>query len=253
MAIREDMRSLADEIISSHQDRVATIAELRNTVKLNLKDVRDDLAQINADRKSASRELKAELTTSTANLKQDVANMLKGFAQNRDAITKVMKADLAKGVAECKQEVDTLLKGFAQNHSTMATQMKADLAKGVVERKQEVDTLLKGFEVNLNEVRTTLAGGRDEWQKLTGTMQAKRGAVAAVGVKSPKTAPSTHAEDTVALRKRVFEYLAGHPNGTKLAELELQFRKARIQMAKIIKGLLDENKVEKRDFFYFAV
>jgi len=252
MAIREDMRSLADEIISSHQDRVATIAELRNTVKLNLKDVRDDLAKINADRKSASRELKAELTTSTANLKQDVANMLKGFAQNRDAITKVMKADLAKGVAECKQEVDTLLKGFAQNHSTMATQMKADLAKGVVERKQEVDTLLKGFEVNLNEVRTTLAGGRDEWQKLTGTMQAKRGAVA-VGVKTPKTAPPTHTEEMVALRKQVFEYLADHPNGTKLAELELQFRKARIQMAKIIKGLLDENKVEKRDFFYFAV
>ena len=55
------------------------------------------------------------------------------------------------------------------------------------------------------------------------------------------------------LRDRVLAYLADHPYGTKLTELEAEFGVARIQMAKVIRGLVDDNKVEKRDLLYFAI
>jgi len=55
------------------------------------------------------------------------------------------------------------------------------------------------------------------------------------------------------LRDRVFAYLADHPDGTKLTELEEEFSLARIQIAKIIRELIDDNKVEKRDLLYFAI
>ncbi len=52
---------------------------------------------------------------------------------------------------------------------------------------------------------------------------------------------------------KVFAYLANHPDGTKLAELEKEFGVARIQIAKVIRDLMDDNKVEKRDLLYFAI
>lgn len=55
-----------------------------------------------------------------------------------------------------------------------------------------------------------------------------------------------------ALHDRVFEYLANHPDGSRLVDLEQEFGLARIQMAKIIRSLVDDNKVEKHDLLYFA-
>ena len=55
------------------------------------------------------------------------------------------------------------------------------------------------------------------------------------------------------LRDRVFAYLADHPDGTKLTELEEEFGLARIQIARIVRALIDDNKVEKRDLLYFAI
>ena len=55
------------------------------------------------------------------------------------------------------------------------------------------------------------------------------------------------------LRDKVLAYLAYHPDGTKLTELEEEFGAARIQIAKVIRELIDNKKVEKHDLLYFAI
>ena len=55
------------------------------------------------------------------------------------------------------------------------------------------------------------------------------------------------------LRDRIFAYLADHPDGTKLAELEAEFGVSRIEMARVVRALMDNNKVEKRELLYFAI
>lgn len=52
---------------------------------------------------------------------------------------------------------------------------------------------------------------------------------------------------------QVFAYLAEHPDGTRLTDLEEEFVMGRFEMARIIKRLTDYGKVEKRDLLYFAI
>ena len=245
------------------------------------RDITNMLEGLVVARQAINKAMKADLAEGIAERKQEVDDllkevdaMLKSFAQNRDTANKQMKADLAKGSTERKQEVDTLLKdveamlkGFDKNHNTMTRQMKADLAKGSAERKRNVDILindshvmLKGFEVKLHEIRTALEGGRDEWQRMATTLQSMRGA-AVSDVKPQKEAsiPTSAIQvadltpKLAAFRDRVFEYLANHPDGTRLVNLEQEFGMARIQMAKITRSLISKNKVEKRDSLYFAI
>ena len=91
---------------------------------------------------------------------------------------------------------------------------------------------------------------------MTATMQSKRGGVAVAVKPLIEKIAEGAAEitlETAALREQVFEYLANHPDGTKLVELAEEFGVARIQIGKVIRNLMDENKVEKRDLLYFAV
>jgi len=55
------------------------------------------------------------------------------------------------------------------------------------------------------------------------------------------------------LRDRVFAYLADHPDGTKLAKLEAEFGVSRIEMARVVRALMDDNKTEKRELLYFTI
>ena len=59
--------------------------------------------------------------------------------------------------------------------------------------------------------------------------------------------------ETTALNDQVLAYLADHLDGTRMTELEEKFGVARIQMARLLKELMDENKAEKRDMLYFAI
>jgi len=55
------------------------------------------------------------------------------------------------------------------------------------------------------------------------------------------------------LRDRVFAYLTDHPDGTKLAKLEAEFGVSRIEMARVVRTLMDDNKTEKRELLYFTI
>jgi len=292
MPTREEMQSLAEEIVRSYEDRVSGIAELREMVKVDLKEFQDSRAAM-------AKDLRADLAKSVATRKAAVSSRLKELDTTHAAMSRELKADLAKvrpalekedntrqsearefmgeigrAVAQGKAAVKAQLEEFGRTHASMSRELKADLAKvrpalekedrkrqsearefmgelgkAVAEGKAATQALLRNF----GEVQ---AGARDEWQKMTATMQSKRGGVA-VAVKPPIEEIAAGAAEitpeTAALREQVFEYLANHPDGTKLAELAEEFGIARIQIAKVVRNLMDENKVEKRDLLYFAV
>ena len=60
-------------------------------------------------------------------------------------------------------------------------------------------------------------------------------------------------DESEAMSDQVFAYLADHPDGTRMTELEEKFGVARIKMARLLKELMEENKAEKRDMLYFAI
>jgi len=70
----------------------------------------------------------------------------------------------------------------------------------------------------------------------------------------PNAAPKARQTlDSVALRSRVFEFVADHPDGTRLTEIEEDMRVGRYHMSRVLRTLIDENKVEKRGLLYFAI
>ena len=240
MTTREEMRSLAEEIVDSYEDRISGIAEIKAAVSSQLKEL--DTAHA-----AMSRELKADLAK--------VRPALEKEDRKRQSEAREFMGELGRAVAQGKATMKAQLEELDATHAAMSTQLRADLAKGDEERLGEAralkQELVRGVaerksavSAQLRELADIQAGARDEWQKMTATMQAKRGGVA-VEAKPPET--------VAALRAQVFEYLANHPDGVRMTELEQEFGIARIQMAKVVKSLIDKNKIEKRALLYFAV
>jgi len=147
----------------------------------------------------------------------DTHGMLDRFSKEQKEMAAAMEDALAKGESVRKEDFQKMLK---------------DIQTRQKEREREVDDLLKGF----REEQEKMAS---EWQKLTTTMKGKR------SVPSPAW--------IATLQHRVFEYLADHPDGTRMVELEQEFGLARSQMTRILENLIDDNKVEKHDQLYFAI
>jgi hypothetical protein len=176
---------------------------------------------------------------------------------------------LRESEAERKSDVATMLKGFDDAHAAMSNELRAELAKRALALRESEAERKQTEAQEIAQRKSEQAGARDEWQKLTATMQAKRGAPV-VEVKPPEAVAPPPAEEVAdeeavtsaevaeatpeetELRDRVFEYLANHPDGTRLVELEREFEVSRFQMGKVVKSLMDENKVEKEDLLYFA-
>jgi len=285
----EIVRSYEDRIGGIAELRVAVKTQLKEFDRSHAamsRELKSDLAKVAPALREAEDERKRTEAQEIAQRKSDVGTMLNEFDDAHAAMSQELKADLAKvaptlrqGEAERKQteareiaqrksDVDVMLKGFDDSHAAMSQELKADLAKvapalrqgeaerkrteaqEIAQRKSDVSTMLKEFDEEQ-------AGARDEWQTLTATMQSKRGGVGIrVRPLVEEIAEEEAAEitpETADIRERVFEYLANHPDGTRLVELEQEFGLARIQIAKVVRSLMDENKVEKRELLYFAI
>ena len=284
MPTREEMQSLAQEIVRSYEDRTSVIAQLREAVKVELgefqssriamgTELRAGLAKTVADMKVAVgtqlKELDAAHGTMSSELKAELAKVRPALAEQdrkRQGDACEFKGELARAVAEGKAAVKAQLSEFDSAHKAMGREMRAELARGRLalaegEKKRQSEAReFKGelarvvaegkaaTQARLKELAGIQAGARDEWQELAATMQAKRGVPVAEG----KAVAEVH-PDFVALRHRVFAYLADRPDGTRMTELEREFGIARIKMAWVIKNLMDEGKVKKQDLLYFAI
>ena len=114
----------------------------------------------------------------------------------------------------------------------------------------------------MGQVETEHAGARQEWQRLASTMRGRR---TGTPVRIEPAHPAHEEDEAVAravvgvvteelttLGDRVFQHLANHPDGTRLAEIEREFGLPRLQAARVVRHLMDEGKVEKRNLSYFA-
>jgi len=158
-------------------------------------------------------EVTSNMRSAVATIRSDVADMLKNLAKEDD--------ERRSGIATMRSEVATMRNGVAD--------MLKDLAKEDAKRASEVTNNMRSAVATIHE-------------QVWGKAPAKK------VVASPKTAPPVG-----ELRDRVFAYLADHPDGTKLAELEAEFGVSRIEMARVVRALMDNNKVEKRELLYFAI
>ncbi|NQT73920.1 MAG: hypothetical protein HQ553_14325, partial [Chloroflexi bacterium] len=236
------------------QERAQVVADRQSDVAAQLQDL--DNAH-----KAMAHELHAELAGARTDLGQAETVRKQEEGQRGQ--------ERAQVVADRQSDVAAQLQDLDNAHQAMAQELRTDLAKECAEMKSDVNNFM-------NDIAAVHAEARDVWQTLTATMQSKRGTPATekppVATQPKTVSPEQSFEpgaeqgeaavmseeetetpsDLATLSHLVFEYLASHPDGTKLTELENEFGVARFPMAKVIKNLMTESKVGKRDLQYFA-
>ena len=293
MGRSDDVISLTREIVSSYETRLKDIGQLVTDTNTLLGDFRKEdverkkntaklLGDFRADHEEMSARLKADLASGEAERVKQAQTEIK---ERIDQITKLLgdfRAD--------HEEMSTRLKADLAKVGPELTQAETGRAKQaqieINERVTSVRELLDEFKTERDKTATA-------WQGLVNVMQAKRGMAAPAVELAPKVPPvaepakeevlaeaesvemvkaETEAsgapdeEEAVAegesvervpgmidLSDHVIAYLADHPDGTRMTGLEEEFGVARIQIAKLLKELMGENKAEKRDMLYFAI
>lgn len=276
--------SLRDEVKEQRQVTQTQLGELDRNHRAIAHHLQADLIRGRTEIKaSVNAQLRglghghAALTAQEGRRKTEVYTWLKGADRAHNAMTRQLRAGLAQGQANLKNNVSAQVQDLDRSHNAMAQRQREDLERGPA-------GLIRGERLRKSEVKTWLedvaairAGARAAWGDLVATMMAKRADAVAVAEAPPQVAPPppivrgvapaiTTEEDAVervvvgevttefaSLTDRVFVYLANHPDGTRLAELEREIGLSRFQAARAVRHLIDEGKTEKRHFCYFAI
>ena len=237
----DETRTLTQEISTSH--------ELR----------KEDLKQMQEDTRAFLTQTGSELKEMSARLKVDLAKVKPTIAREEADRTGQAKTDLKQRQADVKDminQVAKLLSDLNATHKDMSTRLKADLAREETDRVKQAQIMIKervtAVDELLGEVKAEKGKAAAAWLELVNVMQAEPAKKEAMAKAEPVEMATP---ETTALNSDhdVLVYLADHPDGTRMTELEEEFGVARIRMARLLKELMNENKAEKRDMLYSAI
>ncbi|MBI2866095.1 MAG: hypothetical protein HYX99_01875, partial [Chloroflexi bacterium] len=226
-------------ILGSFEARAADIAALRGQTAAQRRTARAEVGGWRRDRQASLQQQRTAL--------REMRSTLASRERHRHSQGRAGLAELASTRADAsRQQRDQRVQAHAHYAQLEAKRSQAARAR-------------------LRELASDRHRARETWRSLTAALGARRRrAVAARGSPPPvgNTTPRESAplpnggEGTLPpsqLRSNLFDYLAGHPDGTRLTELEKVFGTSRIQAARLLRSLVDEGKAEKRDLLYFAI
>lgn len=231
------------------------------------------LSELESARRALATSLRNSLAQDASARSATVAGKLADLEKGRHILARSLLADLSRSKIERKNSVGALLRGCHEARRQMSRALTNDLARGSASRKTVVSRMLDGFQEAHVRLLSEHRAAHEEWRKLamalhstTGptvndVVERNGGASRAEPSVPPTSAAGPQASEPaidenpefVAMRNRVFEYLGDRPDGTRLVEIEEEMGVSRFQMSRILRSLMEENMVEKRDLLYFAI
>ena len=193
MAIAEEMKKLAENIIFSNDVRVKALGDLvadthetlrgfatdrkkmaaeqakslADFVKELSKDVQSFIGKFQKDHQQMSKEQAKSLADFVNSITKDVGSMLSGFEKDRSKMSKELKDKLAKEVKEIETYVAKKLKEFNNDHADMSEALKKELNGYVMGIVKET----RGF---LKECGSEMSQARKAWQGMSAIMAKAR-------------------------------------------------------------------------------
>jgi len=214
MGIVDDMKRVAEEIVSSYQTRISEVATLIDNTHQLLEDfktrrnemsehLKETLARGESLRKKDFDNMIKDILSHQDEREKEVRNLLKTFFEEQKEIAQIIKKNLAEGEKvrindfkkslndiQAKQkaredEVRTTLKAFQQEYKEMADSQRSLLNKGEAVRIKDFKEMVKNIRLRQaereEEVRKSLDEFREErlvmashWHKITDTMAERR-------------------------------------------------------------------------------
>lgn len=214
MGIAEDMKKVAEEIVSSYQSRISTVATIIGNTHQLLEDfknkrnemsnhLKETLSRQESLRKKDFDNMMKDILSHQDEREKQVRDLLKNFFEEQKEIAQVIKRNLAEGekvrISDFKKmlediqarqktrenEVSVMLKEFQTEYKEMAESLRSLLDKREAIRIKEFKEMLKDIRSRqierAKEVRTRLDEFRKErqdmasgWNRLTAVMAEKR-------------------------------------------------------------------------------
>ena len=214
MGIAEDMKRVAEEIVSSYQSRISTVAMIIDNTHQLLEDfknkrnemsnhLKETLARQESLRKKDFDNMMKDILSHQDEREKQVRDLLKTFFEEQKEIAQVIKRNLAEGekvrISDFKKmlenikarqktrenEASVMLKEFQTEYKEMAESLRSLLDKREAIRINEFKEMLKDIRSRqierAKEVRTRLDEFRKErqdmasgWNRLTAVMAEKR-------------------------------------------------------------------------------
>ena len=209
MGITEEMRRVAEEIVSSYQSRISTVAMIIDNTHQLLEDfknkrnemsnhLKETLARQGSLRKKDFDNMMKDILSHQDEREKEVKELLKTFFEEQKEIAQVIKRNLADGekvkISDFKNslkdiqarqkirenEVSVMLKEFQTEYKEMAESLRSLLDKREAIRISEFKVTLKNIRsrqierakevrTRLDEFRKERQDGLLEWNRLTPT------------------------------------------------------------------------------------
>ena len=152
MGITEDMKRVAEELVSSYQSRIPTVATIIDNTHQLLEDFK-----INRD--EMSNQLKETLAKEESLRKKDFDNMMEDIFAHQDEREKQVKDLLRTFFEEQKEIAQTLKKNLAEGEKVKIDEFKKmleDIQARQRARESEAKTVLKEFQEEYKEMAESL-------------------------------------------------------------------------------------------------
>jgi len=274
MGIAAGMRTITQDIISSHKDRIMKLGEIREEANQAKGEAQSLIMGFEDSRQETSRKLRRDLARDETKMRGEVQTMRRGFQTSHKEMSSALKKDLAEHTQGVSSEAARLRQEIGASHQDMSAKLRKSLAQGAAACKSEVKGILNDFQksrqrtgIQLRKeltnydrgIKSEVAGMRQEtmsdmmkaraaWQGLASTMPAKRS-----GAEIPQKAETLAAEETIDLEVKMLTAVNEHPDGMTLAGIADSLGVAPVVLGRVSKSLLDKGKIRKEEKLYFPL
>ncbi|PIP06677.1 MAG: hypothetical protein COX52_06530 [Syntrophobacterales bacterium CG23_combo_of_CG06-09_8_20_14_all_48_27] len=271
MGIAKGMKDIVQDIVSSHDVRVAELRKSKDEVK-------EMLGSFHASHKKMGTQLRGDLAQDKAKAKSKVKAMRNGFQTEHKEMRSALRKDLAGHTQTIRGETAKMCQETRATHKEMSTELKRSLAQGVATRKADGKGMLGDFQRSRKQASTQLrraladcdrgikseVGGmrqetkadlkeaRTSWQGMAQAMEAKRAEVKAPP-KEEKVEVPVAEEEIPDLEAKLLTAVGGHPEGITLAGAAVDIGITPQKLTRAAKSLVEKGKIRKEDKFYFAL
>ena len=269
MSRAADMSRLTAELARSAR-------ECRSFVEASRNETQQAVRTMTNQRHAMANDQRRTLQQGHAQLAGDTAGFLRQTNKTRRATANAQLHDLHQGHAQLAADTAGFLHQTATARRDMAHTQRSSLRQGHAQLTVDTARLIQGFSADLGLLQADSARAGRTWRNFAAVMRAMRSHQPAPSARgrapAPRTAPvaahpavvapepaltpvASEAAPAASLPRdeEVFAYLANHPDGLRLIEMEEHFRTPRIRLAVILNRLIDANKArrdgERRIYF----
>ncbi len=268
MGIAAGMKDIVQDLVSSHETRIAEVKGLK-------KEANEMLGSFKASQDKMGTQLRKDLARDKAKMRGEVKTMRSGFQSSHKEMGLALKKDLAEHNRAVTDEAAKMRQEIGASHQNMSAKLRRNLAQGAATLKSKAHVIFNDFQRSRkrasaqlrkdlasydHSIKSEVSGMRQEtlgdlreartaWQGLASTMPAKRSGAEIL----PKAEAPVAKEEIPYLEAKLLAAVNKHPAGMTLTEIADSLGVALVVLGRTVKSLVDKAEIRKEEKLYFPV